>query len=138
MIKFCYVNIRSNFLSQVDHNLRVKYMIFLSRKQLSHSLLLLNMNNILCKKNRKVWKFYSLKFLLCINFAISLLFPHGKEMTLHLNKFESPSPKDVLCLVLLKLAQRFWRRFLIFVNLFSLFLLLSPLRKRHDPSFEKT
>ena len=41
---------------------------------------------------------------------------------LHLNKLESPSPKDALCQVWLKLAQWFWRRrFLNFVNVFSLF-----------------
>ena len=31
-------------------------------------------------------------------------------MVLNLNKFESPSPKDALCQVWLKLAQWFWRR----------------------------
>ena len=49
---------------------------------------------------------------------------------LNLNKPESPSPKNALCQVLLKLAQRFWRRrFLNFVNLFSLFLNYLPLEK---------
>ena len=38
---------------------------------------------------------------------------------LHLNNVESPSPKDALCQVWLKLAQWFWRR--NFVNVFSLF-----------------
>ena len=33
-----------------------------------------------------------------------------KGGTLHLNKFESPSHKDALCQVWLKLAQWFWRR----------------------------
>ena len=41
---------------------------------------------------------------------------------LHLNKLESPSPKDALCQVLLKLTKWFWRRrFLNFFNVFSLF-----------------
>ena len=41
---------------------------------------------------------------------------------LHLNKLKSLSPKDALCQVWLKLAQWFWtRRFLNFVNVFSLF-----------------
>ena len=31
-------------------------------------------------------------------------------LVLHLNKLESPSPKDALCQVWLKLAQWFWRR----------------------------
>ena len=37
--------------------------------------------------------------------------PLEKGGTFHLNKLESSSPKDALCHVLLKLAQRFWRRF---------------------------
>ena len=36
-------------------------------------------------------------------------------------KFKSLSPKDALCQVWLKLAQRFWRRFLNFVNEILLF-----------------
>jgi hypothetical protein len=35
-----------------------------------------------------------------------------KGYPLPLKKFESPSPKDDLYLVWLKLAQQFWRRFL--------------------------
>ena len=43
-------------------------------------------------------------------------------MALHLNKFESPSPKDSLCKVWLNLAWLFCRRrFLNFVNIFTLF-----------------
>ena len=48
----------------------------------------------------------------------------------HLNKLESPSPKDALCQVWLKLAQWFWRRrFLNFVNVFSQFRNNLPLEK---------
>mgnify|MGYP003691681831 CR=1 FL=1 len=48
--------------------------------------------------------------------------PLEKGGALHLNKFESPSSKDALCQVWLKLAQWFWRRrFFNFVNVFSLF-----------------
>ena len=36
--------------------------------------------------------------------------PLEKGWTLHMNKLESPSPKNVLCQVWLKLAQWFWRR----------------------------
>ena len=36
--------------------------------------------------------------------------PLEKGGALHLNKLESPPPKDVLCQVWLKLAQWFWRR----------------------------
>ena len=51
-------------------------------------------------------------------------------MALHLNKFESPSPKDALCQVWLKLAQWFWRRrFFNFVNVFSLFRNYLPLEQ---------
>ena len=48
--------------------------------------------------------------------------PLEKDWTLLLNKLESPSPKDALCQVWLKLAQWFWTiSFLNFVNVFSLF-----------------
>ena len=36
--------------------------------------------------------------------------PLEKGMTLYLNKFESPLPKDGLCQVCFKLANWFWRR----------------------------
>ena len=57
-------------------------------------------------------------------FHVILLFhfylPFKKGVALHLNKLESPPPKDALCQVWLKLAQWFWtRRFLI--NLCFLF-----------------
>ena len=49
---------------------------------------------------------------------------------LHLNKLESPSPKDALCQVWLKMAQWFsGRRFLNLVNLFSIFRNYLPLEK---------
>ena len=44
-----------------------------------------------------------------------------KDLALHLNKFESPSPKDALCQSWLKLGKWFWRRrFFNFVNVFLL------------------
>ena len=53
-----------------------------------------------------------------------------KGGALHLNKLESPSPKDALCQVWLKLTQWFWRRrFLNFVNVFSQFRNYLPLEK---------
>ena len=56
--------------------------------------------------------------------------PLEKGMALHLNKLESPSPKDALCKVWLKMAQWFWRRrFLNFVNVFLLFHNYLPLEK---------
>ena len=49
---------------------------------------------------------------------------------LHLNKFESSSPKDVLCHVWLKLARQFWLRgFLNFIIVFLLFCNYPPLEK---------
>ena len=48
------------------------------------------------------------------NFQYVLLFcgylPLEKSNPLHFNNLESPPPKDNLCQVWLKLAQRFWRR----------------------------
>ena len=56
--------------------------------------------------------------------------PLEKGGVLHLNKRESPSPKDALSQVWLKLAQWFWRRrFLNFVNVFSLFPNYLPFEK---------
>ena len=49
-------------------------------------------------------------------------------MVLYLNKLDSPSPKDALCQVWLKLAQWFWkRRFLNKLKAFSLFRNYLPL-----------
>ena len=49
---------------------------------------------------------------------------------LHLNKLDSPSPKDALWQVWLKMAKWLWRRrFLNFVNVFSLFCNYLPLEK---------
>ena len=59
-----------------------------------------------------------------------------KGGVLHFNKLESPSPKDALCQVWLKLAQWFLRR--RFLNFVNVFLLLSHLGKRWSPSFVQT
>ena len=52
------------------------------------------------------------RFLKVVN--LFLLFPNylpfGKGVAIHLNNLESPSPKDALSQVWLKLAQWFWRR----------------------------
>ena len=50
-------------------------------------------------------------------------------MVLHLNKLESPSPKDALWHVWLKLVQWFLGRFLNFKNVFLLFRYYLPLEK---------
>ena len=56
--------------------------------------------------------------------------PLEKGKTHHLNKLESPSPKDALCNVLLKLASSYGEEdFLNFVNVFSLFRNYLPLEK---------
>ena len=47
--------------------------------------------------------------------------PFEKGGGLHLSELESPSPKDALCQVWLKLTQWFLRRFLNFVSVFSQF-----------------
>ena len=55
---------------------------------------------------------------------------YEKLLVLHLQKFESPSPKDALCQVWLKLAQWFWLRgFFNFINVFWLFQNYLPLEK---------
>ena len=60
-------------------------------------------------------------------------------LVFYLKKLESPSPKDAFCQECLKLAQWFWRRrFLNFVNVFSLFHYYLPLEKGGGPSFEQT
>ena len=62
--------------------------------------------------------------------------PLEKGGVLHLNKLESPSPKDVLCQVWLKLAQWFWRwRFCQCIFAISQ---LSPFAKGRGPSTEQT
>ena len=61
---------------------------------------------------------------------MSLSPPLEKGGAFHLNKLKSPSPKDALCQVWLKLAKRFWRRrFFNFVTVFSLFRNHLPLEK---------
>ena len=76
--------------------------------------------------------FWSRSFLNFIN-VFSILrnyLPCENGVALHLNKLESPSPKDALCQVWLKLAQWFWRRrFFNLVNVFSLFRNYLPLEK---------
>ena len=68
-----------------------------------------------------------------VNTCICLLFRNylsfEKGAPLHLNILDFPLPKDALCQVWLKLAQRFWRRFLNFVNVSSLFCNHLPLEK---------
>ena len=51
------------------------------------------------------------KFCQCIYFLFYRNnLPLEKRVVLHLNKHESPKPKDALCQVKLKFAQKFWGR----------------------------
>ena len=55
--------------------------------------------------------FWSRKIFKCLQciFAISLLSPLGKGMTVQLQKLESTLPKDTFCQVWLNLVHRIWR-----------------------------
>ena len=83
----------------------------------------------LCQVWFKLAKWFLRKRVLKVVIVFSVCgyhLPLIKCMALYLNKFEFPLPKNTLCLVWLKLAQRFWRSFSKIVNIFQ-FLLLSPL-----------
>ena len=75
--------------------------------------MVLHLKDALCQVWLKLaqW-FWRRRFLNFVN--VFSLFPNylpfEKGGALHLNKLESPSPKDALCQVWLKLAQWFWRR----------------------------
>ena len=60
---------------------------------------------------------------------LAMYLPFEKGGALHLNKFEPSSPKTALCYVWLKFAQWFWRIFVNFINVFSLFRNYLPLEK---------
>ena len=71
--------------------------------------------------------------IICVFLVFRNYFPFKKTMAIHLKKTESPSPKDALWQVWLKLAELFLRRrFLYSVNWY-----LFPLGKGCGPSFEK-
>ena len=75
------------------------------------------------------WRREFLHFVNVISLFCNYL-PLEKSGPLHLNKLESPLPKDALCQVWLKLAKWFWRRiFFNSVNVFSLFHNNIPLEK---------
>ena len=61
------------------------------------------------KLAQKFWRWRFLKFVNVFSLFRNYL-PLKKGVALHLNKLESPSPRDTLCHVWLKLAQWFWRK----------------------------
>ena len=70
-------------------------------------------------------------------FTISLVLEKGA--TLHLNKIESPSPKDALCQVWLhEIGPVVLERIFKFLQCIFAILLLSPLEKGLGPSINKT
>ena len=77
------------------------------------------------------------------DFNVFRLFPYytcillEKDGAFHLNKFESPWPKDALCQDWLKFAQWFWRRFVIFIDVLSLFLFYITLQNLVALHFNK-
>ena len=70
-------------------------------------------------------------------FTISLLSPFGERRGPSLNKHESPSAKDALCQVWLKLAQCFWRRFLNIIIIILQCCYYLPLEKGMDLHLNK-
>ena len=83
------------------------------------------------------WRRWFFKFHQCI-FTISKLYPLRKGPGPSFEQFLIPLPKDDLCQILLKLAQWLWRRrFLKFVNVFSLFHNYLPLKKGRDLHLNK-
>ena len=70
-----------------------------------------------------------LKFHQC-NFAILLLISTlEKDVTVHLNKFESPSSKNALCWFLLKLGQWSWKISKVCLCVFAHFLIIFSCKK---------
>ena len=65
---------------------------------------------------------------------IGIIFLLEKDAALPLTKLISPSPKDALCQVWLKLAQRFWRRF---VSMYFYYYVIFPLEKDVDLHLNK-
>ena len=69
------------------------------------------------------WAFIHLIKFVNVFTVIPYYLPLERDVALHLNKLEFPSPKDALCQIqMFKLAQSFWRSFLNLVNVFSILL----------------
>ena len=80
---------------------------------------------------KKIFYFFNLFLLVDYNF------PMGKDMALHLNKLKSPSPKEALCQVWLKLTQCFLREYFFCHSIFLIWL-LTLLEKGCGTSLEQT
>ena len=80
---------------------------------------------------KKILKFVNVSFLFCNNLLLE------KGGALHLNKLESPSPKDAWCQV--RLAHWCWRRrFKTFLSMYFRYFVISSSWKRTSPSFKQT
>ena len=77
------------------------------------------------------WRRSILLFRQCFFSIFCNFFLMEKDRTLHLNKLESPSPRDALCQVWLKFAQWFCRRrlFLISSRYFCYFVIIFPQKR---------
>ena len=95
--------------------------------------------NALCQVLLKLaqWFWKSFYFILVNVFLLFHNYLAWKWRVLHLNKFESHSPKDALYQICLKLAYWFWSKGFKFINVFFAISLLSPLGKGSGPSFEQ-
>ena len=101
----------------------------------------LNKSYVHCDFSEWFWRRRFFNFVNVVNVFSPFCYylPFEKGGALYLNNIESPSPKDALCKVWLKLAQWFWRRRCFnFVNVFSLFRNYLSLKKGRGPSFDKT
>ena len=115
-----------------------RYFVIISLLKKAWPFIWTNLNSLyhmmLCDKFGWYWHCGSgdWRFLYFVN-AFSLIrnyLPLEMGLALHLIKFESTLPKDVLCQVWLKMAKWFWRRTILnFVNVFWLLRNYLPLEK---------
>ena len=103
--------------------------LHLKKKNLNH---LHPAKDALCQVWLKMAQWFWRRFLIVLN--VFWLFPNflpfEKDVAIHLNELESPSPKNALCQVWLKLDQWFWiRRFFKVFNVFLLFQNYLPFEK---------
>ena len=105
----------------------MRILLFLHLKKLESP----SSKNDLCWDWLKLTHWFCRRFFNFVN-VFSLFhyyLPFEKGWALHLNKLESPLHKEALCQVWLKLVQWFLRIFLNFVDVFSLFVIISPWKR---------